>query len=112
MGIYTGNGNADGPFVYTGFKPRWIMWKAASRSGDWDIYDTARDTYNLSIKELLANENNAESSADVLAVDILSNGFKLKTSNANGNEDAATYIYMAFAEQPFVTSGGVPCTAR
>ena len=112
FGSYTGNGNADGPFVYTGFKPRWIVWKMISSSGDWDLYDTARDTYNLSIKEIPANETNDESSADVLAVDILSNGFKLRTSNANGNADAGTYIYAAFAEQPFVTSGGVPCTAR
>jgi len=112
FGRYTGNGSTNGPFNYCGFKPAMVMWKMTSSSGDWDIYDTARDTYNPAIKELLANATNAESSSSVLSMDILSNGFKLRTTNANGNANDGVYVFAAFAENPFVTSGGVPCTAR
>ena len=113
FGTYTGNASTNGPFIYTGFKPAWVMWKRTDAAGnDWDIYDTARDTYNLAFKELIANASSAESSSTVLALDILSNGFKLKTSNANGNASGGTYIYMAFAENPLVTTGKVPATAR
>jgi hypothetical protein len=113
FGSYTGNGSTDGTFVYTGFKPAFVMWKRTDSAGyDWDMYDTARDTFNLAFKELLANANSAESASTVLALDILSNGFKLRTSNGNGNDSGGTYIYMAFAFNPFVTSGGIPVTAR
>ena len=113
FGSYTGNGSTDGTFIYTGFKPAWVMWKRSDSAGyDWDIYDTARDTYNLAFKEILANANTAESSSTVLALDILSNGFKLRTTNDNGNGSGGTYIYMAFASNPFVSSKGIPTTAR
>jgi len=113
FGSYTGNGSTDGTFVYTGFKPAFVMWKRTDTAGyDWDMYDTARDTYNVAFKELVANANYAESSSTVLSLDILSNGFKLRTSNANGNASGGTYIYMAFAESPFTTSTGIPTTAR
>jgi hypothetical protein len=113
FGSYIGNGSTDGRFVYTGFKPAFVMWKRTDSAGyDWDMYDSARDTYNLAFKELLANATSAESSSTVLSFDMLSNGFKLRTSNANGNASGGTYIYMAFAENPFVTSGGIPVTAR
>jgi hypothetical protein len=102
FGSYTGNGSADGTFAYTGFRPKYVMWKRTDTSGyDWDIYDSSRDTYNLTYKELLANSTAAESSSTVLSLDLLSNGFKLRTSNANGNASGGTYIYMAFAENPF-----------
>ena len=113
FGSYIGNGSADGPFVYTGFKPAFVMWKRTDSAGyDWDIYDSARDTYNLAFKELLANAISAESASTVLSFDMLSNGFKLRTSNPNGNASGGTYIYMAFAENPFVTSTSIPTTAR
>ena len=113
FGSYIGNGNADGSFIYTGFKPSFVMWKRTDSAGyDWDMYDTTRDTYNVAFKELIANSSGAESSSTVLSLDILSNGFKLRTSNANGNASGGTYIYMAFAENPLVASNYVPTTAR
>ena len=113
FGSYVGNGNANGTFVYTGFKPAFIIWKRTQDAGyDWDIYDTARDTHNVAFKELLANANGAESDGTTLSLDILSNGFKLRTNNNNGNASGKTYIYMAFAENPFVNSKGIPNNAR
>ena len=102
IGKYTGNGSTNGTFVYTGFRPAWVMFKRASGgTGDWDIYDSARDTHNVAFKELLANAANAESSSTTLSLDLLSNGFKLRTTNANGNANGSTYIFLAFAEQSF-----------
>ena len=116
MGSYTGNGNANGPFIYTGFKPSFVLWKRTEDAGyDWDLYDTARDTHNVAFKELIPNGSGAESSSTVLSLDILSNGFKLRTSNGNGNDSGKPYIYMAFAENPFVATSGtnaIPVTAR
>lgn len=97
---YTGNGSADGPFVFCGFRPRWIMTKlSSSAGGGWWIYDTARDPYNATNDLLQANLSNA--SATSLPFDILSNGFKIRTSNVGANTNAATYIFAAFAENPF-----------
>lgn len=98
FGSYTGNGSADGPFVYCGFRPRYIMLKCSGAVENWQIYDTARDTYNVAGLQLLPNSSAAEASAVVL--DILSNGFKLRNSTAGGNQ-AQAYIYAAFAESPF-----------
>jgi hypothetical protein len=112
FGTYTGNGSTDGPFVYTGFKPRWIMVKHAvgtsAASGSWQIFDTARDTFNPCDFRLQANGSGAEGSS-APSFDIVSNGFKLRSSNANWNEVSGTYIYMAFADKPF---GNVNGTAR
>ena len=111
IGSYTGNGNADGTFVYTGFKPAWIMFKSSSTgSRQWEIHDNKRDTFNPSSKRIFANLSNAEATENY--VDFLSNGFKFRTTDVTGNESGSTYIYMAFAEQPFVTSTGIPATAR
>ena len=111
FGNYTGNGNADGTFVYTGFKPAWLFLKQSSSSGEhWRLFDSARSTYNIVNKHLapsIAGTESAETGGD-----FLSNGFKLRDGDAHQNADGETYIYAAFAEQPFVTSGGVPCTAR
>ena len=111
FGSYTGNGNADGSFVYTGFKPAWLVIKQSSSSGEhWRLLDSARSTYNIVNKHLapsIAGTESAETGGD-----FLSNGFKLRDGDAHQNADGETYIYAAFAEQPFVTSGGVPCTAR
>jgi len=110
-GSYTGNGNADGTFVYTGFKPAWVMRKVATGgTGSWNIYDTKREPANVMDKELFANSNSAEGS--FTQMDFLSNGFKFRTSNSAGNGSGQTYIYMAFAESPFVNSSGVPNNAR
>ena len=100
FGSYTGNGSTDGPFVYCGFRPRYVMIKVSSgTTGDWELYDTSRDTYNASSKEIWANSSNAERS--VIPIDILSNGFKPRDSSSNTNGSGFTYIYMAFAENPF-----------
>ena len=112
FGQYTGNGSTNGTFVYTGFKPTFVMWKRYVDAGyDWDMYDTTRDTHNVAFKELITNSAGVESTATTLSLDILSNGFKLRTSNGNGNDDGKSYIYMAFG-QSLVGSNNVPCTAR
>ena len=111
FGSYTGNGDADGPFVYTGFKPAWVMIKVSSgNTGGWDIYDSKRLTFNPNEEVLQANASSAEASDD--AIDLLSNGFKIRNTTGNQNGSGNTHIYMAFAEHPFVSSKGVPTTAR
>ena len=111
IGSYTGNGNADGPFVYTGFKPAWVMIKSSGSNGDnWVVCDNKRDTFNVMENILLPNTNSAE--FDETSFDFLSNGFKLRQNAATYNDNNDTFIYMAFAEHPFVSSKGVPTTAR
>jgi len=110
---YTGNGSAVGPFVLTGFLFFFIMYKNISRStagAIWWMWDTTRDTRNPTDLYLRANDTTAEGSFDSL--DILSNGFKLRTSDGGQNASGETIVYMAFAEHPFVSSKGVPVTAR
>jgi hypothetical protein len=102
FGSYTGNGAADGPFVHCGFLPRWIMFKKTSATDDWVIYDTARDEYNVASKNLYANGTFIEDSNTTnRAADILSNGFKLRSSGTFLNGSGATFIFAAFAENPF-----------
>jgi len=96
---YTGNGNADGTFVFTGFRPAWILLKDTD-SGDWLIYDTARNTFNLSGIYIQTNNSDAEGS-ESNGIDILSNGFKNRNTFTNLNSSGNTYIYAAFAEAPF-----------
>ena len=111
FGVYTGNGSNDGPFVYTGFKPAWVMYKRQSAAGNWRILDNKRDTFNVVGSEIYVDLNNAEADDDQM--DFLSNGFKLRNGSSVGqNGDGSTYLYMAFAEYPFVSSKGVPVTAR
>ena len=112
IGSYTGNGNADGTFVYTGFRPAWILLKVTSTSNDWILLDNKRDSFNVATKKLLPNESNAESSDSGVSTDFLSNGFKIRTAGGNVNQSSATFVYMAFAESPFVNSNGVPTNAR
>jgi len=109
IGSYTGNGNADGPFIHTGFRPAFIINKRTDSTSGWDIFDNKRLGYNVANRLLGANSNGAESTTDKL--DILSNGFKMRTTSG-GNYSGATYIYMAFAESPFVNSNGIPNNAR
>ena len=110
FGEYTGNGNVDGVFVYLGFRPAMIIVKVTDTVGDWRIFDTTRDTYNVADAIIYPSVTNAEGTETF--ADFLSNGFKTRSSSAAYNGDGNAYIYMAFAESPFVTSGGVPCTAR
>ena len=113
FGKYTGNGNADGTFVYTGFKPAWIIQKATTGAGlYWYIRDTKRSSYNVADQKLAVNLADAESSDGNNTIDILSNGFKNRTSLGHTNSSGTTYIYMAFASAPLVGSNNIPCTAR
>jgi hypothetical protein len=98
FGVYTGNGSADGPFIYTGFRPRFILTKCSFTLSEWRIYDTSRDTTNVESLSLRANSSAAESTLAVL--DGVSNGFKLRTTDADYNTSGQTYIYAAFAENP------------
>ncbi len=101
FGSYTGNGSADGPFVYLGFRPRWVMVKSTGVNG-WVILDTSRSTFNLALAQLIPNLANAEDTTnDYFRCDILSNGFKLRTTGTPSNANGVSYIYAAFAESPF-----------
>jgi len=99
FGSYTGNGSADGTFVFTGFRPRFIMLKSSSAVGSWCIYDTSTGPINPNGDILLANSSGATNTGN--PIDILSNGFKLRNTNASQNANGVTYIFMAFAEHPF-----------
>ena len=103
FGSYTGNGSADGPFCFTGFLPRWVMIKRTDSTGDWYIWDTARNTFNLMTQVLFADLSAAESTyaAPNPVIDVLSNGFKQRGTYPHNNASGGTYIYMAFAEHPF-----------
>ena len=98
FGSYTGNGSTDGPFVYCGFRPRWVMFKRTDSAFDWSIYDTSRDTYNVMPDILYPNLSSAES--NTYALDCLSNGFKIRGAGQNINTSGGTYIYACFAENP------------
>jgi hypothetical protein len=113
FGSYTGNGNTDGTFVYTGFKPSFLLLKKTSATADWQIRDNKRDSFNDDTSQILfADLTDAEASSTNNIADFLSNGFKLRGTGADHNQDNATFIYIAFAEHPFVSSKGVPTTAR
>jgi hypothetical protein len=99
FGSYTGNGSADGPFVYTGFRPAWVMIKGSGQISNWQMLDTARNPFNAAQNFLRANSSNAE--ASLYPVDINSNGFKTRTTDSDYNTNVQNYIYMAFAENPF-----------
>jgi hypothetical protein len=110
MGSYVGNGSSDGPMVWTGMRPRFLMIKRSDTGSggnyDWMIYDTARDTYNLSIKKLTPNSSisegqDSDGGATDKFIDILSNGFKIRVPNLGINGSGGTFIYAAFAEMPF-----------
>jgi hypothetical protein len=108
FGSYTGNGSTDGTFVYTGFKPAFVMIKRTNSTGNWLMFDSKRDGFNSQNDNLYANTTTAEQSDG--ALDIFSNGFKCTVTGTDTNGSGSTYIYMAFAEQPLV--GDNPATAR
>ena len=111
MGSYTGNGNADGPFVYTGFKPAFVIQKRTDATSNWHLIDNKRNTFNPEDKLLFANGSGAEATEGNF--DFLSNGMKIRYVHGGWlNASGGNYIYMAFAENPFVASNFVPATAR
>ena len=113
IGSYTGNGNANGTFVYTGFKPAMVIIKQSSGADNWVIYDNKRDGFNGDTHALFPNTSAAQTT-DV-DIDLVSNGFKIVRASGRVNASGETHIYMAFAENPFVTSTGnnsIPGTAR
>ena len=113
FGSYTGNGNADGTFVYTGFRPAMVIVKRTDSTGGWYVYDNKRAGYNGSSGYLQVDTTSAEdTNAGNFGFDILSNGFKLRGTYATVNNSGGNYVYMAWAEAPLVNSNGVPCNAR
>ena len=114
VGTYTGNGNADGTFVYTGFKPAMVIIKNTASSEHWRIYDNKRDSFNHMFRCIFPNESSAESTVDNASeeIDFLSGGIKIRSNAQQLNASGQVYIYMAFAESPFVNSKGVPNNAR
>jgi hypothetical protein len=104
FGSYTGNGSTDGPFVYLGFRPRFVMVKRTDSTGDWQILDSSRSTYNAADARLIADLNIAEINNTGGNTDFLSNGFKFKNVNGDDNASGGTFIYAAFAESPFQNS--------
>jgi len=114
---YIGNGNANGTFVYTGFKPALVITKnyadsggASNNGGNWRMFDTKRLGYNVNNATLYPNLGNAE--ANETSLDLLSNGFKFRGTSADYNQNGSKYVYMAWAEEPFVSTNGQPATAR
>ena len=99
FGSYVGNSSSDGPFIYTGFRPRYVLLKSSSDAVNWYVYDTSRDTGNLAGNQLYPNLSNAEVSS--VGIDILSNGFKVRYNASPLNASGSTYIYACFAEVPF-----------
>ena len=112
FGSYTGNGNADGTFVFCGFRPKIILFKRTDRTGDnWQLFDTERSPHNEALNRSQPSENTADYASGNW-IDILSNGFKQRGTPAGMNASGGTVVYMAWAESPFVNSEGVPCNAR
>ena len=114
FGSYEGNGNANGAFVYTGFKPAWVLCKLISGSGyGWTLFDNKRAGYNQDNYTLQPDGNAGENTGGGNGrIDILSNGFKQRSTDAGVNANGSKYVYMAFAENPFVNSEGVPSNGR
>jgi hypothetical protein len=104
FGSYTGNGSADGPFVYTGFRPAFVVIKRTDSTSSWASFDSARSPYNVAQVYLRLNDSAAEETAISNIVDLTSNGFKLRLTSVGFNASGGTYIYMAFAENPFKNS--------
>lgn len=114
FGSYSGNGSTDGPFIYTGFRPAWLLIKRtdSSTGGNWSIIDSTRYPSNPIGAPLLADSTDAESGLSDITMDLLSNGFKIRNTLNSNNNSSGSYVYMAFAEHPFVGDGTSPVTAR
>ena len=112
IGTYIGNGNADGPFIPLSFEPAFLIYKRTDTAKSWYMNDNKRDVHNPVDGVLLADATDAENASHGNKIDFLSNGFKSRSTGSTVNSSGGTYLYMAFAENPFVTSTGVPATAR
>ena len=112
FGKYEGNGDNDGPFIHTGFKPAWLMIKRIDQANNWWIIDTKRDDYQNPFADMLLADDNQAENANTARGDLLSNGFKWYVSPNAFNASGGQYLYAAFAESPFVSSAGVPTTAK
>jgi hypothetical protein len=100
FGSYTGNGSSDGPFVYTGFRPKWVLVKMSSGTSSWQLLDSARSDINVIDDALFPNLSNAETATSAYNTDFLSNGFKIRDADSFRNGNGSTFIYAAFAESP------------
>ena len=107
FGSYTGNGSNDGVFVHTGFSVRWLLTKASSHGSDWQLWDSARQSYNVNANTLTPNDTIAETGSAGYAVDLLSNGFKFRNYGSSSNQSNYTYVWAAFASNPFQANGGL-----
>ena len=112
FGSYIGNGNANGTFAFLGFKPAFVMVRDPGNAENWLMYDNKRPGYNLNNNHLMANTIDTEVASSANTMDLLSTGFKVRSSNNGLNRSGATFFYMAFAESPFVNSNGIPNNAR
>ena len=112
MGGYTVNGNADGAFIYTGFRPAFVMNKRTNSTANWVVHDNKRTAFNVCNAYLKPNLGTGDTDDSGRYIDLLSNGFKWRGTDTETNDSGSTYIYAAFAEAPFVNSNGVPCNAR
>jgi hypothetical protein len=111
IGSYTGNGSTDGTFVFTGMRPSFVLAKRTNSASGWVLFDTAREPFNLADTSIRADDSGAENESNG-ALDILSNGFKWRTTDTGVNGSGDTYIYIAFAENPLVGTNNIPATAR
>jgi len=111
IGSYTGNQNADGPFIFCGFRPKWVLIKSTA-ANNWQILDSSRNTYNTADSKLYPNTSGTEDTSASNEMDLLSNGFKIRSASGTANANGTTILYMAFAENPFGGSGVSPATAR
>ena len=107
---HSGNGSTDGTFVYTGFKPAWVMVKQTNTTGNWHIHNNKTIGYNPANYYLEANLTNTEATPE--RIDLLSNGFKQRSTGGSWNASGGSFIYMAFAESPLVGTNNIPATAR
>ena len=112
FGSYTGNGSTDGTFIYTGMRPAFVIIKRTNSATPWCMWDNKRNTFNVTQNYLYTNSSDAEGSGAGIDIDMLSNGFKLKTTSGFLNTSGDSFIYMCFAENPLVTTGKIPATAR
>ena len=112
FGTYNGNGNANGPFIYTGFKPNWIMIKRSDSSDNWFLQDIKRSPFNVIDDYFTAQADSAEATNSAVNIDSLSNGFKIRNTDSGYNTSGAKYLYWTFADEPLVASNNDPATAR
>ena len=112
FGQYRGNGNSDGTFSFCGFRPAWVMVRDPNNAENWLMYDNKRPGNNVTNNHMFANTGDTETASTANIMDFYSNGFKIRSTNNGLNRSGGTFLFMAFAESPFVTSTGIPTTAR